>query len=334
MSYEKHIPGGSWQIFLFTLLSSLLLFSAAANAAATEQDVDESHTKISRSVQEVAHKIDSLFVSDRYMTWEENRTAITLRIDTDFIEHHGVDISPKFKLRLDLPRLKNFSLVANEDEVDGADRNPSSGNESDVALRWAKFISDKYGLSFDLGLRLRDDVLEVFGRLNTSVEYPLGGTWLGRSTNRLYLYSDAGWRNDYRQYFERRLGEDLFFRSRTRIQYLEEQGSRLYPQQKFTLFQRLSKKSVLAYEGVAEVIPDDDSPFDENEIRSVDEDYTRYFAQLRYRRNVWRPWLFIELWPGIGFSEEVDYDKVAFIRVRVDILFGYILGAKTSLEEE
>jgi hypothetical protein len=79
------------------------------------------------------------------------------------------------------------------------------------------------------------------------------------------------------------------------LQYWEEQGSNIFPQQKFTLFQRLSRKSVLAYELVGEVIPDDDSPFDEGEIQSADDKYTRYFAQLRYRTNIWRPWLFVEL---------------------------------------
>jgi hypothetical protein len=267
------------------------------------------------------------------MTWEENRSAITLRLDTDFLEDHGVDISPKIKLHLILPGLKNFSLVANEDENDGGDSNPDGDDESSLALRWTGINTDRYGLSFDLGLRIRDSVWEGFGRINAEVEYPLGSKWLGRSTNRLYYYTDAGWRNDFRQYFDLKLREGILFRSRTRLQYFEEYEDRLYPEQKLTLYQRLSKKSVLAYELIGIVIPHDDSPFDDDEILEIDEDYTRYLAQLRYRTNIWKPWLFIELWPGVGFPEERDYDTTFFARVRVDITFGHIFGGQTTIDE-
>jgi hypothetical protein len=321
-------------IFLFSLLSTSVLTSAVGNAAEKQEGVvDDTHAKLSKTVQQIANGIDSFFVSDRHMTWEENRSAITLRLDTDFIEHHGVDVSPKIKLHLQLPGLKNFSLVANEDENDGGESNPDADDESSFALRWTGINTDRYGLSFDLGLRVRDSNWEGFGRVNAEVEYPLGPTWMGRSTNRLYYYTDAGWRNDFRQYFERKISDDFLLRSRTRLQYFEEFEDRLYPEQKFTLYQRLGRKSVLAYELVGEVIPGDDSLFDDDEILEVDEEYTRYLAQLRYRTNIWKPWLFIELWPGVAFPEERDYDTTLFARVRVDITFGRIFGGQATIDE-
>ena len=319
--------------FLFSLLAASVLFSSVGNAAEGAGKVDETHAKLSRTVQQIANSIDSFFVTDRHMTWEENQSSITLRLDTDFIEDHGVEVSPKIKLHLQLPGLKNFSLVANEDDTDGGESNPDVDDESSAALRWAGFITDWGGLSFDVGLRVRSSTWEGFGRVNAKLEYPLGQTWVGRSTDRLYWYTDAGWRNDFRQYFERSLGESFLLRSRTRLQYFEEHDDRIYPEQKFSLYQRLSKKSVLAYELYGKVIPGDDTPFDDDEIRNFDKDYTHYVAQLRYRTNIWRDWLFVELWPGVAFPEELDYDTTFFARVRVDITFGKILGEPTTLEE-
>lgn len=319
---------------LCALLAVSVLFPAVDSAAENAPGaVDKTHAALSRTVQQVAKGIDAFFVTDRHMTWEENRSAITLRFDTDYLEDHGVDVSPKIKLHLQIPGLRNFSVVANEDESDAGDSNPDVDDESSFALRWAGISTDRTGLSFDLGLRVRDSTWEGYGRVNAEVEYPLGPTWVGRSTNRLYWYTDAGWRNDLRQYFERAFRDDFLLRSRTRLQYFEEHGDRLYPEQKFTLYQRLSTKSVLAYELVGEVVPGADSPYDDDEILELAEDYTRYFAQIRYRTNIWRPWLFIELWPAVGFPEELDYDTTFFARLRVDITFGTVLGGQTTIDE-
>jgi len=46
------------------------------------------------------------------------------------------------------------------------------------------------------------------------------------------------------------------------------------------------------------------------------------------------PWLFVEVWPGYGFAEEVDYRSVLYGRVRVDIHYGHFFeGEETVIEE-
>lgn len=276
-----------------------------------EKTVPEKHEEISHTVQKVANAIDSFFASDRQLSWEENRTTVTLRLDTDFIEYHGADFSPTLKLRLYLPSLKRFMFVLNEDTDQASEYTPvGSEDESNLALRWTGHAREGRDLSFDVGLRIKDWDLAGFGRINAAIEYRLGANWLGRTTNQLYWYTDTGWRNDLRQYFERKLGEKLLFRSRTRLQYYEEHGERLFPEQKFTLYHRLEgRKAVLAYEIAGWTVPVEETVFDDDEIVKPDDEYTHLLALVRYRRNVRWPWLFVEIWPDFRFAEELDYQS-------------------------
>ena len=328
--------------FLPVALSSLILCVLplqAGHLAAAEEPLQgsqpENQKQLSPTVQKIANAIDTFFVSDRQLSWKETETAVTLRLDTDFIEYHGVEFNPKLRFRLRFPGLKRLSLVGNEQDAGPSDyTGPGADDESSFALRWTGRSTDTRRLSLDAGARIKDSNLEGFGRLNAAVEYPLGSTWLGRTTNRLYWYTEAGWRNDLRQYFERRLGENLFFRSRTRLQDFEEYNDRLYPEQKFTIYQRRRNgRSVLAYEVVAWVIPGEETVLSADEIRRPDDDYTRYLALLRYRTRVKWPWLFIEVWPGIGVAEEVDYRSFLYAKLRVDITFGHIFEKETVIGE-
>lgn len=317
-----------------TAFMGLPLLPCGADAA-EKKSLPEKQVQLSQSVQKVANAIDSFFVNDRQLSWEENETAITLRLDTDFIEYHGVDFNPKLRFRLRFPGLKRLSLVANEEDAGPSDyTGPGLEDESALALRWTGRSTDTRRLSFDVGLRIRDSNTEGFGRFNAAIEYPLGSTWLGRTTNRLYWYTEAGWTDDFRQYFERRLGENLFFRSRTRLQYFEEHKDYLYPEQKLTLYQRMRNgRSVLAYELVAWVIPGEETVLDEDEIRRFSDNYTRFMALLRYRTRVKWPWLFVEVWPGFGVAEEVNYRSFLYAKLRVDITFGYFYEKETTIEE-
>ena len=301
-----------------------------------EKSVPEKHEAISKTVQKVADAVDSFFANDRLLSSEENKTTITLRLDTDFIEYHGVDFNPTLKLRLSMPRLKRVMFVVNEDADQSSEYTAAgSDDETSLALRWTGRSTKTRDLSFDAGLRIRDSDLGGFGRVNAAIEYRLGAAWIGRSTNRLYWYTDTGWRNDLRQYFERRLGENLLFRSRTRFQYFEEHGDRIFPEQKLTVYQKLKEQSgVLAYELVAWTVPAENSVFDDDEIVEPDDEYSRLLALLRYRRRVKWPWLFVEIWPGLGFAEERDYSSVLYGRLRVDIHYGHFFeGEETRIDE-
>ena len=162
----------------------------------------------------------------------------------------------------------------------------------------------------------------------------MGEKWAGRSEGRFYYYTDTGVRVDLRQYFEHKISKDWFFRSRTRAQYFEEEGSDIFPEQRFTLFQRLGYHSALAYEALAEIIPDDDNVFDDDELLVEPQDKCNQVqVRLRYRRNVWRPWFFFEIWPIVAWTEQRDYETTLAARVRLEFLFGHVSQSQTRLSE-
>jgi hypothetical protein len=286
-------------------------------------------------VLKMANSIDGFFGTERHSTFEQNQSYVRLRLNFDWTEATGVDLFPNVKIHLVLPgTMERLLLVANEDDEEGADSGGRDAEgESDIALRFVGFETHRAGLSFDLGARIKDSELAGFGRVNLQVTRPLGKEWIGRATNRLYWYTNTGFRDDFRVYFERALSKKLFFRSRSRLQYFEEYDANPFPEQKFGLFQKLTDNIVLAYEAIAEKIPADDSPFDDEDIQDPDDAYTHYTLRIRSRFRTRWPWLFYEVWPIVTFPEELDYDLTLAARFRLEITFGHIKEIDLKVEE-
>jgi hypothetical protein len=286
--------------------------------------VDRSYDRVDDLVQATVRQIDGFFVNDEHSTFTDRKTRVRLRLNTDYIQHHGWDLSPKVKLNLVLPGMNDrLRLVMNDDQSADVDQAASNEDENDVALRWIGRQNARRGYSFDLGLRIKSGSLDPFGRVNLGLEYDLPGKWVGQSTNRLYYYSKTGFRNDFRQYFNRGLTDDLLFRSRTRLQYFEENEENPYIEQKFSLFHSLSDTRKLAYEALYRKLSIEDSPFDDDEIFDIEDNYYNHFQlQIRYRQQAWRPWFYVEFWPIVGWPEERDYDTVLAARIRLEVNLG------------
>ncbi len=61
----------------------------------------------------------------------------------------------------------------------------------------------------------------------------------------------------------------------------------------------------------------------EDEIEGeLQDNYQNIQLRLRYRRNVWRDWLYVEVWPIVGVAEERDWDTVLGAFFRLEITFG------------
>lgn len=198
-----------------------------------ETRVDRLYERTTRLIQGTTGYFDNFFFADTTDTYTSNETKVRLRLNGDYIEGHGWDFHPNVRLNLALPFLNDkMRLVMNEDSDDDQGSAAADSSEgSDLALRWVELDSDRLGLSFDIGIRLastgypeQETELSVFGRINTSLRLQLGEHWESRSNNRLYYYSNTGIRNDFREYLDREITENVMFRSRTRIQYFEENG--------------------------------------------------------------------------------------------------------------
>jgi len=323
-------PAKSILVTIFALGFTLPVF-AQENAGSSDTTAAPEATKAEKAqqgltnvVQRTANSIDNFFSNDRHV-WGDNKTRITLRGNADYLDEHGWEFSPEVKIFLALPGLNDrLRLVANDDNDEGgADGGAADDTDSTLALRYVGRVTKKYGVTFDLGVSTRgDETVQGFTRANLFRNWKLGKTWDGRLENRLYWYTDSGWRNDFRWYFEKRINDKFFFRSRTRLDFQEDKDSDVYPTQTFTLFQQINNRTALAYELIARERFFDDSPFDPDEILNPDDRYTHYQARLRFRRNVGYPWLFYEIWPIAAWTEERDYEFSTAIRLRLEIVLG------------
>jgi hypothetical protein len=299
--------------------------------------IDKVQASLSDTVLKSADSIDGFFATERYNSWENNRSNVRVRLNIDPVENAGTQYGGELKINLLLPGTAGrWRFVANDD--DDGDESSGGGedftDETSLALRYMGVQTDKWQLSVDLGVRIKDSDLGFYPRLNVIRNYPLGEKWAGRTEGRFYYYTDTGGRVDLRQYFEHKFSKDWFFRSRTRAQWFDEEGSDIFPEQRFTLFQRLSYKSALAYEALARVQPAGDSVFDEEDLLVEPQDkYNQAQVRLRYRRNLWRPWFFVEVWPVVAWPEERDYETTFAGRLRLEVLFGHVTERQTRLGE-
>ncbi len=285
--------------------------------------IDKIHEKTTSIFRNLVGQTDYFFLGDDYLSFGENPSRMRLRFDVGYVEDAGWDEKVKLKLRLVFPGTKNrLQLIAGDDNDDSEDITAvEDGNN--LALRWAGYKSGKANVSLDLGLRYKSSDLDPYVRLNTGILYDLSENWYGYTVNKLYYYSNTKWRNDFRQHFNRPITDDLLFRARTRVQYFDENDYNPFVEQKFSLFQTLNKKSAVAYEALWSIKDIEDSLFDEKDIKGkLQDNYQNVALLLRYRRNVWREWLYMEFWPIIGWAEERDWDTVLAANFRLEITFG------------
>ena len=119
------------------------------------------------------------------------------------------------------------------------------------------------------------------------------------------------------------MNEKLLVRSRTRIQYFEENVSNPFLEQKFSLYQSVNPKRMIAYELMYRRVSEEDSPFDQDEvIGGAKNKYNHYIAQLRFRQQFLRPWFFVEFWPIVAWPEERDYNTILGARIRLEVNLG------------
>jgi hypothetical protein len=306
------------------MLTLAPVFAQAADESA-QAERKPRQDAVSTTVQKAAAAFDSFFSTEEY-DWRENKTRIRLRGNALWVDEHGTDFGAQLKLKLVLPGLSDrFQVIANDEGEDELGSGLDEPDDVDLALRFVPDALGKLRASFDVGLSTRGDPnLQGFGRVNLVRGFGLGDSrWLTYVQNRLYWYTDTGWRNDFRWYFERPISDNLLFRSRTRFDYQEDKDENWLPEQRFTLYQQINDRTALAYEALAQRIFFEDSVFDEDEFLDDCKKCYQYQLRLRFRRNLKNyPRIFYELWPIAAWSEQRDYEFTPAALFRLEVIFG------------
>ena len=289
--------------------------------AESQNEVDEEedsstlgsmHSFVSTNVLGVAERADTFFGDNRSIT-DSNATRIRLRLDLDFEQDEGTDLSPNVLANISLPGTQDrLKLFINGDEGDDDAIESDIDNNEDTGSLFLRylFLDSKYAsISGDTGLRFSSSAVEWFAGLRLRSYWTIGA-WGFRLTDKLRWYTDRKFTNFTRLDAEREVVEaKSFFRSTTRGRWFQERSG-YFLEQRFTFFHKLNEKTGVAPEWRTLFETSLDDLIDETRIR------------LRIRRNVKWKWLFFEFAPGLVWKEKNDYETNYSVRFRVDAYFG------------
>ena len=281
-----------------------------------DSSVDAGHQRVSRAVTELADSIDTFF-SDEIHEEQINRSRIRLSGGLRVAEYDGVDPLFRVRLNLKMPRItRRLNLVVDSagDASLSDDIDVDSGEDGDLAgfLRFFVFKGDPTLLALDAGLRFRP-VPDPFLRARLLREFAWGRTIL-RPTQFFVVDVEDGLGTRTRVDLDRRLNRKTLLRLRGDLEVtMESHGLEMRPAA--LLYRRIDRRSWLRLKLGIEA--DSDPP------RTVD----RYVVGARYRRNVWRRWLFVEIEPMFRFDDDREYRPAPAIDLRLETIFGGNYGS-------
>ena len=286
--------------------------------------LDRTQQTVDSLVLGAAQRIDNIFGS----TGVEEEASIDrgrLSVGSQYDERDGLKGRLRLKARFQLPALKDRTTVilgrgdAN-DLVDGTgddniDTLPSQFNDfADedwlLGVGYSRDRTLRRGWSFGVGVKLASP-LEPYARATYRWNKAIGEKWLWRVEPRLFVQNQRGAGVSMQNTVDFALKDDWLLRSWS-VGVVEEEVDGLSWTSKLIAYQQLTRKSAMSYA----VYGSGETQF---EVPIKD-----YGFELRYRRQIAREWLFIELlgrlnWPrdtldelresniGVGIEFELQF---------------------------
>lgn len=283
--------------------------------------VDEVQETLSQKILGSAAWVDSFFSDSRYEN-DVNKTRLKLKGSFKVQEYKDPKADINLDLRLRLPVFeKRFQLIISGDPDDEDDLNDSAEGDArnkfqgtdkknlTAALRYYFLDSEMHNVSLDGGARWRDNGVAVFGQTRYRFYYDFD-PWAIRLQERVRLYSDTGPESATTLDFERPLTRDLFFRTSGEVEWFNQDDG-VYYNFKGILYQVLDKKQSLEYKW--------ENYFQTSPCNRLD--MIRF--KVKYRRQIWRKWLFAEVEPELAFPDEHDFKPVPGVVFRLEVNLGF-----------
>ena len=282
--------------------------------------VDTAQSNASARLGVFMYELDDFFAGESQSD-EPNTSFMRVRLDAKRAPLDGFELDPSVKLRVVLPRSEQRLrlLLSTEDDLD--DRSDGVANVTSVdardqslslALRFVRRARDSTRLDADLGTRQREGRLQLFGRFNAEYREKLGERVELRVGNRYYYYSTSGFDDRLQFDLTRSLSAERsrLLRASTTFDWRKgRKGAHL--NQVLGAYADLTAHSAIALEARA--------TYHTALNGEVRERYRGHELRVRYRRNVWRPWLFYEFWPAVTWPAELDYRRTWNGLLRLEI---------------
>jgi len=277
------------------------------NEAATimSNAVDSAHLAVSSSVGSITRIIDSFFENPNYTT-EEADGRISLYQSLDITKKSSIKFRTRIKGALSLPNLSRrlkLTFTGNDDlDIDDV-------KEEDIENSAEKSIeAPSFGLQYSLFNRNDIDIressgvrfgnLSLYSGLRFRIQGELGSKWNTKLTQRIFWYTNDGWRSNTELTFNRAVGKRNLFRQTFNTVWSENlnisEGFRYTITSSFT--QPLVKTAALRYH------------WSSIYFTQPETGWTSTTLSLRYRQRLWRDWVTLEFAPFVSWNDTSNWE--------------------------
>jgi len=280
--------------------------------------IDRTHLRLSQSLCNQVRRFDRFFGDVNYDE-QYRRSFMRIRnsISWENTTETELNFRPRIRANIRLPNAEeHFNLIISDDTDDPDSL--SSANETltedndernvTTAIRWIAQKSKALELNLDVGVRLNDG-LDTFVRTRYRKQFSLSDTRNLRLTQNFFWRRSEGFGERTQLDLEQLFSPQLIGRWTSGGTFSENsQGVEWI--QRLTLLQRIDAKRAVAYSlgVVGQTRP---IPLVEN-----------YGVSVRYRKNIYRRWLFAEVEPVINWPLETNRETSPGITFRLEVQLG------------
>jgi len=283
--------------------------------------IDRLHASMTVSANDAARWFDSFFEDERYIA-EEATSRIRLRPALLLEEGRAARFRFSLGARINVPRFnRKLKLVLSGEDANLQDSLDSqhfsapdnrNADETNIGFQYILREKDRLNTHLAAGIKIGGNhVVDLF--VGPRLRATWGqAPWQLRFTERLRWYTDIGWESRTRLDLERVVAAAWFFRgtldARLREEDYNDSGLRydISP----TLTQKLHNRAAIEYQWNTGFVTRPDYRLEETGLR------------IRFRKQIWRDWLFYEINPQLVFRNDDDFRATPGIEFRLEASFG------------
>ncbi len=275
--------------------------------------LDSSRDAISKQVTDFANWLDNFFGDERIYDESQNSH---LKLNLLNIREEGGQSRYEANLqgKLTLPNTqKRLKLLLESDpgeEIQQTDTTVVQAVESQeqsLGLRYIQYSSDWLRAHTDVGVRFRSG-LDTFVRFRLRGLFTLG-QWNLRAAETLFWRESSGPGETTQLDLERRLAEDLLFRSTSKASWLDD-TQQFDTGQNFFLIHNINTRRAVIYRAGLSAVSEPNTHT------------TGYILSVRLRQQIHRDWLFFEINPKVLYPEEEDFHPQRSLTLKLEVMFG------------
>ena len=279
--------------------------------------LDQPQHYISSGINGFTKSIDQFF-SDEKVLYDKNGSYIRMTGDMVFLEGEDPGFTGEVKGKLELPNTqKKLKLVFESNPTENREElgQPLDTNPIDAAqdksyfagleALWGEFKYWRFRST--AGIRL-SSTLNTYVRMRANREYEISELWRAYFSNTLYWFDSSGFGFDSSLEFNRKLSEQLLFRSNL-FASRKEVNEFWELNQVFSLTQTIDTKQGIIYQAGVYGIS-------EPRVFATD-----YLLQARYRKQLHSDYLFLELIPKIQYQRVDNFTPLLSFTVRLEMVF-------------